>query len=1674
MNTFGLGLVITFDDQASEGIARVTQSYLGLESAVDSGSQLGNAMASQVGLNLAQVGDSFIGAGNRILNVFKMLSGNVKSTGQDFENFKITLGAIYKDESVVSKKIQQLFDFSMKSPFEVNDTKDMLVMMKSVGVDAFDTLTSASTGFAQEGLSWITDLMAFKPDVATTRWKLALTNFLGSGEGKVLQNILDSGKLTNILGHAISDTSEGRLQDLMEIAEKIGVQGLTEKMAGTMETRLSNVGDFLTKFYYKIGESGVFDQFKRMLGNMTSFITDDSIMTAENLDKFSSTVAEAFKVLLDPIEKLTEKFKALSVAVVSFVSEHPAILKIGMVFTTIAGAGLVLVGVMAKIGGIARSLTASLKFLTGGASIFGTIATSLFSILKFAAPLTAMAYILYKVWTLNVGGIQEKVQKLVQTLSLLWDGLDGNMSVEALRKARELGILPLIEAVLQLKYHLGFFFEGFKKGLDSFFVSFGKVLNSMGIFKDRITGFRDFITKLLEKITAPGMTDNWERLGEVAGRIAGKVMVFGTALWGIHKVLSKITGFTGGLSLLKNIPLIGGLFGGKGVSGSSGGGLLGGNFLSSPTKVLKSMTSLAIIIGGTTIVIEALGRLMSIQGFQMYLGQGLNVMSTLFENLIPIISDIVALGIALKLLDLINLSPSKALKGIADLAVILGGFVLIAEAVGYLTNDPAMAQLLSTGVKTLSETFDALDMFTSLNFYGAIATISALGYVSPAVVAKGVAGLGIVIGGIEAIVGLLGAVSQIPGYSEFMSSGGKALAQLGSIIGEAVGSLVSGLGVGLTNGLPDIANNLSEFAENIKPFFTTLGGISDISGVGDFLTSFAEFMVLLSANEVLSFFGGEANLPEAGTQLSQFAETAKTFFDTVASYSQEGIDKAEGVFNAIADMGNYTFRSGGLLQKITGEVHLDTAGEQLSAFATSAKTFFTTILTYPEGGLEKAPRVFDAIDKMGNSEFRFFGLWQDVIGNTRLDEVGRQLSSFGENAKSFFVAIVSYPEAGFEKAPKLFSCLSGIGDDAFKLGGLISVFKGDTSLDKIGGQLATFGQKSADFFKFAASVSNRGIENGEAIFGMLKIIGEGDFDSGGMWEWIAGSRDLENIGEQMTDFAEELVDFFDIVGEFSKSDINKGSLCIDMLKVIGEADIREGGLLGLIRGGFDLSDLGSNLGEFGKKAKTFFNAVKDIDEEAFPKGTKVINSLKALNDETFKSGGLIEWLAGGKVDLGNLATNLGSFGTNSKTFFLAVKNIDKNAMDNASEVFTCLGKMSQITDVVLSFGPNSLTNFGNDLVGLSESLTTFFNSASQMKTDNFNLTEVVKPFFDLITNFDASKFTTISNGVDNVGKSAQGLSNTLGKVASDVKTQASNIFTAIQNCTTQSIGALNSFSNQGSNVGYNLMVSIANGITANAYLITNAVQSAVNNVSVSIPSIASSAASQVYGPKKMVGLATGGYVSTAGIAMLHPNEVVVNDKITQGLRSFLDDYNKPNNTPVINQSIKRVGSLNNTEITVDDTRTVAVLTDILNVVSGKSKYDNLTPVLTGLIDSISSIGSNIPVINQSIVTPTTDERPQVVMADTPDYDFERPISSPVQNYVESTTVTNNTDMSRTDNTTSNSGSSDNRIIFESGSVVIQVEGSENGISEAELNKCADKLMQIMARKMQLKGMQTRR
>lgn len=1840
MNNFGLGLVLSFTDNASTGIQRATRTFEDLNNATSNFSLANDVDSALMSISYAAgvVGDELFQVGQNITSLFTSVISNVTQTGTAIATARTQLSTLYGSEEAGVQKLAEIKEYAKSSIFNFEDLIPSVIMLKANGIEAFDKIASsaylagdATSKANQTLMDYAADLAAFNPQMRNSYGTGiqaamgALNEYIAEGNAMSLKRgaSLD---INSLIGEETADTIEERSRQVADLIEKLGMVGMTANLANTPMQRLSNVSDIFFNLMSDVSDSGVFEKYSSLIAKFTDYLFK---IPDEELKNIAEVIGEALTDLMTPFEKLIDVGIKVVDWIRDLVKTRPELVQTAIKAIAVAGAFLLISGVVLKLGSSLGFLRISLSGLfkggiTNGKGVLGLI----INLTRYIFPLISAVTLLKLAWDRNFLGIRdvttETLTKVWETFKLVVDAFaDNQLSEEAFKKAQEMGVLPLIEGILQLKYHWGFFVEGFKKGLDAFFDSLGDVLARLGILKVNVSGFKDFIVEVINAMTAPGMIDIWERFGEVIGKASGKLMLVFVGIGLVRKALGLLGGVSSGLSTLSRLPLIGGLFGGKDNKGVGG---MSSSVLAHPITVLKELSSAALIVGGVIGLIEILGVLGKTPGFNDYLGSGISVFSKLFENLIPLVSSMVSLSLAVKLLDFVKLSPGKSLKGIADLGIILVGFTLISGIVGGVASNPDVAYFINTGTNTLSLLFKSMDIFTTAEFWGACAAILALGKLgSVSAVGKGLIILAEIIAGIELIVAAFGALAQIPGYTEFMNTGGKALSQLFSIIGETLGSLISGFGVGITNGLPDIGKNISDFAINLKPFFEVLGSAS-AGGAGDFLVSFGEFMLMLSAQEFLdaiNIFGG-VDLPTVGTELSTFATNAESFFSTVAKYSDSGIEKAPRVFDALKGMGDSAYKIGGIESILFGETALSVIGFQLSNFAPKAKEFFNTVAEYSDSGIEKAPRVFNALKGMGDSAYKFGGFSAVITGETALSIIGLQLSNFGPKAKEFFNDAAECSDKGIENAPKIFEALGGLGDSSYKMGGISAIITGETALSVIGFQLSNFGPSAKDFFDNASQCSDKGIENAPRIFkalegigdsaykfggleallngetalsiigfqlanfapnmktfvntageltyesidkaekvmNFLKIIGESGTEVGGLQSLFNGGIDLDDIGEQLVDYAEQLEDFFEIVAKFDENDIFKGSLCVKMLTVLGEADIREGGLLGAIRGGFNLSDLGSQLGDFGPGVTIFFNSVKDLTYESFDKGVRAIDALKALNDATFKDGGLLQALTG-KVDISTLTKNLGIFGVNSLVFFNAVNTLEYPSFTKATRVFETLAEMDGLSDIIISLGPNTLSNFGKEMVDFAGNLTEFFNKVNEIDTEGFNLTQYLEPFFKSIDAFDSNKLFNISKGLDSVATSSNNLSSTLKGVSKDVETYSKNILKSIQYCVDNSLASLNEFSSQGSNVGYNLMVSIANGISANAYMITNAVQSAVDSVNVSIPNIASNTAGKVYGPHKMVGLATGGYVNTTGVAVLHPNEVVVNDRITQELKSFLSDYKSGNTLKgqsVINQTIvtnstqesysnqfnsntmddsniistlntlngtlgtisdsirinalntlglnsKPTSIINNNTVNenttkLDEVKTVEVLTGVLNTLTEKSnsivgliknsgsvKYDTgdyyntkLALTIKGLVESIGDYGKrhydNSPLIRQDIVADDSySERPEIVTIETTppedNDDNDRPVeNSPIQNFIDNSNISN--EYNKEENNSDTNDFIDNRVIFESGSIVIKVENNENSMSKEELNKCADELMQIIGRKMQLKNLQTRR
>ena len=656
---FGLGLVLSFTDNASAGMNNAVQSLAGLTSVAEQASEsldnLGNtASLMAVSSASSMIGNNLIRTGTGMLGLFTRLINKTQQLGSEYEGFGITLNALGMN---AQEGIKKLFAFANKSPLEVGDVKDMLVTLQAQGIDAFQETTGAISGTRQEFLAFLTDLAAFKPEVPMERFKMAIQNYIGSGEKKMIRTAFDMGDIEDIIGHAVSDTAEGRMQDIVEMVENKGLTGLSKSLSNSWQGVASNIDDAFTRIYYSVAnDGGVFEKLKESFVGLAKIIID---LPEEKLAKLGKTIGDALNTIVTPITKAIKWFTKLANTFINLVDTRPNIMKWGIVLTTVAGISLVFAGVVMKLVGSLASFVLVMQNIGGTVSTvsnmfkngFATMASSI-------APLVLTIGLFAVAWKTDFAGIRSMTvnffNNIIDSFSTARKAIDGSMigfratmreikkkddfwsnitlglmkiygtfkfvseawnndftlSDDSFQKATQLGILPLISRILDLLYRFQFFKRGFIAGWNEIGTKVKLAVEGM-LSSLKGTSFQPLIDGVTAFLTA--LTNNdasaWEQAGKAIGEMIAKGLILAVVFKGISSIVKKLSiAFTtlktvGGIfevvsksvtTVLKPLSELKALISGSSLIPSSG---IGKGFLDIATKIFKIKDAFLAVAG---------------------------------------------------------------------------------------------------------------------------------------------------------------------------------------------------------------------------------------------------------------------------------------------------------------------------------------------------------------------------------------------------------------------------------------------------------------------------------------------------------------------------------------------------------------------------------------------------------------------------------------------------------------------------------------------------------------------------------------------------------------------------------------------------------------------------------------------------------------------------------------------------------------------------------------------------------------------------------------------------------------------------------------------------------------------------------------------------------------------
>lgn len=592
---FGLGLVLSFTDNATAGINSAVNSLNQLTQVAENAGNSLNEFASLSAFSsiATSVGNSMTSMGTNIISTFGQIIGKVNQTGQTLMYAENQLSKLYEGSGKTGKDVlADITQYAKTSIFEFEDLIPVVTMLKANGIEAFDMIASSTGNANQTLMDYAADLAAFNPQMKNaygTGIKAAmgaLNEYIAEGNAMSLKRgaSLD---ITGLLGEEKGATIEERSRQVADLMEKLNMVGMTAQLAQSPMTKLSNMSDTLFQFIGMISQSGVYDAFNEIIDVFSSFVMSIDDSTLQNV---ASIVGDALSALLKPVQQLAQWIVKLADGFIKLVESNPALAKFATIATAIAGVLLVVGGVALKFAGSIGYLTLMLKSLSTSFGAIGTVMKAgATKIVGALVPVTLALGVMYLVWKNDLFGIRTLVTSFVQnvvnsfktaktavsgsladmqatlktfdTQNSFFDGLtlaimrvmvlfqalaegwnDYTLSDETFAKAKELGILPLIEALFNLKYRFDLFKQGFIAGWEKISEKVKGVINDLiakadgTIFEDLLKGVTSFFEAL-----SSNDTDAWYKFGESFAYITAGVIAFVSVFKTVSKVVSIIS-----------------------------------------------------------------------------------------------------------------------------------------------------------------------------------------------------------------------------------------------------------------------------------------------------------------------------------------------------------------------------------------------------------------------------------------------------------------------------------------------------------------------------------------------------------------------------------------------------------------------------------------------------------------------------------------------------------------------------------------------------------------------------------------------------------------------------------------------------------------------------------------------------------------------------------------------------------------------------------------------------------------------------------------------------------------------------------------------------------------------------------------------------------------------------
>ncbi len=404
-----------------------------------------------------------------------------------------------------------------------------------------------------------------------------------------------------------------------------------------------------------------------------------------------------------------------------------------------------------------------------------------------------------------------------------------------------------------------------------------------------------------------------------------------------------------------------------------------------------------------------------------------------------------------------------------------------------------------------------------------------------------------------------------------------------------------------------------------------LGIISAIN-VPDDLPEKCTNIGLAIGNLIGSLLGGIVS--GAFSAIEQIGDSLKIFGDIMSQTDFNsiglGINAGVGLVKLLKEIPGPN-----IWQVFGGKGNIEAFAGQFEAFGTALKTYGDTVADANNAAILMSIPGVKALVEIANS-IPDYGIFDIFTGMKSMSVFGAQLLLFGIGLTMYSWEVALANIKAIQDSIPAVRALVEISNTLENSGGAISWFTGDNNFKKFGEQLKSFGEAFSEYGNSIANVDFQKIR--ESVVGARSLVDVANAipDSGGLWGWLSGKQNLDDLGNNLSKFGKGMAGYYnaieDVVFTDSTQMLNQIRKILEFALEVQNVDLSP------------MENFGKKIKAFGGNLLAFFTSTDLIPqptpiENICREIVESISTLQKYSDSFKKAGedcvaGLLQGLGG--------------------------------------------------------------------------------------------------------------------------------------------------------------------------------------------------------------------------------------------------------------------------------------------------------------------------------------------------------------------------------------------------------------------------------------------------------------